>query len=147
MTRSYILYVLTLISSFATCFIIGSLLTVTLRVDTLSRISFEAGLLQFGLGSWLFLQWPKIGRWLAIILGILLLIWLVSALSSIIAGKEIDLYAAFGILTILSSLVIYLHVSNIRNTERPGVLLRTLLALLPIGLVVYYLIDLNNNAG
>src|SRR5688572_5281448 len=129
MTNRYTTYILTLISSFAIYWLFGTMMTVAAGVDSIPMISFLTSVLQFGIGSWLLFHWPKVGRWVAIILGILMLTWPIYATPWIIKEGDIWGYFFYGLPIILSSLVIYGHLKNIRNAERPSVLTRVLLTI------------------
>lgn len=142
MTNRYTIYGLTLFSSFAIYWLFGTMMTVAAGVESLPIVSFLTSVLQFGLGSWMFLHWPRIGRWTAIILGILMLTWPISATPWIIREGDIWGYIFYGLPIILGSLVIYGHLKNIRDTERPNGLTRILLTLFPAGLFISYLIYL-----
>jgi len=117
-------------------------MTVAAGVESVPIISFLASILQFGVGSWSFLYWPKTGRWIAIILGIAMLTWPISSIPWIIREGDIWGYAFYGVPIILSSLVVYAHLKSINDKERPGIWTRFLLTLFPCGLFVSYLIYL-----
>lgn len=142
MTNRYTIYGLTLISSFTIYWLFGTMMTVAAGVESLPIISFLTSVLQFGIGSWMFLHWPRTGRWIAITFGILMLTWPLSSIPWIIREGEILGYIFYGLPIMLSSLVIYGHVKNIRDTERPKKLIRMLLTLIPSGLFISYLVYL-----
>ena len=142
MTNRYTLYILTLISSFAVYLTFGTMMTVAAGVDSVPVISFVGSVLQFGLGSWLFLHWPKVGRWAAITLGIVMLIWPLASIPWIIMEGDILGWVIYGLPILLTSLVIYGHVKNIRSNEKPKIWVRVLLSLFPGGLFISYLVYL-----
>src|SRR5690349_5923692 len=89
MTNRYTLYLLTLISSFTIYWLFGTMMTVAAGVDSVPRLSFLTRVLQFGIGSWLLYYGPGIGRWVALVLGILMLTWPVYAKPWIVKEGEI----------------------------------------------------------
>ena len=142
MTTRYTLYLLTLISSFSIYWLFGVMMTLAAGVESAPIISFLSSVLQFGLGSWMLFYWPKVGRWVSIILGILMLTWPLSAIPSIIKEGDILGYIFYSLPIILSAFVIYGHLKDLRNNDRPKQLIRLLLTLFPGGLVLLYLIYL-----
>jgi hypothetical protein len=118
------------------------MMTVAAGVESIPIISFLTSVFQFGIGSWLFLHWPRIGRWITIILGVGMLVWPLFAIPWIIQDGNVWGYVFYGLPIILTALVVYGHIRNFKNKERPSILIRVLLTVFPCGLFISYLIYL-----
>lgn len=138
----YILYFLTLISSYGICWTFGTMLTIAAGVDYIPMISFLSSIFQFGIGSWLFLFVPKIGRVVAIILGIAMLVWPFASIPWIIREREIWGYLFYGLPILLNSIIIYCHLMNFKSDLRPRLWIRVFMAIIPSGLFIWYLFKL-----
>ena len=88
----------------------------------------------------LFLFHPKAGRLLAVVLGVALSVWpLWEFVLAISLNSDLDsALLIFALPPLLSALVIYGHVKNWRNVERPSLKMRIALSIIPAALFICY---------
>ena len=143
MTNNLTTYTLTLLSSFMIYWMFGTMMTVSAGpVNSIPVLSFWASVLQFGIGSWVFLHSVKIGRSIGIVLGLLTILWPVSAIPSLFKEAEVWGFLFYGLPIVLTTLVIYAHIRKFNDPGKPGKITRVMLSAVPFGLLIAYMIYL-----
>ncbi len=99
-------------------------------------LGFLASLVHFGISSWLFLNFPKVGKVFAILTATILCIWPITALWSIASQAEPFEILIYSIPVILSGLVIYNHVKTFKENLKPKKLVRIILSIIPLGISI-----------
>lgn len=143
MTNNFTTYVLTLLSSFMIYWMFGTMMTASAGpVNSIPVISFWASVLQFGVGSWVFLHSVKIGRSICIVLGLLTILWPLTVVPWLFKEAEVWGFLFYGLPITLTTVVLYAHIRKFNEPERPGKITRVILSVVPFGLMITYMIYL-----
>jgi hypothetical protein len=138
MSKSYIVYSLTLFSSFVVYWCFALMSTVAAGIDWVPIVSFIASIIHFGISSWLFFIYPKTGRVLAVITALLLAIWpIIGFATSFVAGSLIE--SVFYLMPLLCIIfIIYSHLKNFGNEHSmPSSIARTISIISPLSAFLY----------
>lgn len=140
MTNNYLLYFLTLISSFAVYWVIGVLASVAAGFSAIVSISFLASIIHFGVSSWLFLHIPKVGRMFATVTGLLVALFPATGCVNAILDKDLSYLFMAVPLLLFNLLVVSGHVKALK-VNKPLIALpgRILLSVIPFSLSLYAL--------
>ena len=139
MTRIYISYALTLISAFAIYWMFGVMSSVAAGFTWVPFSSFLASVIQFGIGSWLFLHFPRTGKILATVFTSIICIWPLVVLSGLFTEFDVLALVIFLTPVLLCAVIIYNHIKTFKQPQRPPVWTRVMLSIIPFGLFVGYI--------
>jgi hypothetical protein len=138
MSKVYIVYSLTLLSSFIVYWCFAAMSVVAAGIDWVPIVSFIASTIHFGISSWLFFVYPKPGKILAIVSALLLSIWPVIALVTLpTLGNWIE--TPFYLVPLLCSIfVIHYHLKSFNyELTMPNSIAKIISIALPAGLFLY----------
>jgi hypothetical protein len=137
MSKAYIVYSLTLFSSFVVYWCFAAMSVVAAGIDWVPIVSFIASTIHFGVSSWLFFVYPKPGRILAIVSALLLSIWPIVAFLASAARNWIEV--PFYLVPLLCSIfIIHYHLESFNyRWVMPNSFARTVSIILPVGIFLY----------
>src|SRR5688500_16621373 len=134
--RIYVTYALTLISSFAIYWMFGVMSTVAAGFTWVPFSSFLASILQFGIGSWLFLHALRIGKIIAIAIAMILCIWPFVALIELLKQFEVMTLLFYLTPVLFSAIIIFNHIKTFKQSKKPPFSTRIILSIIPFGLFI-----------
>lgn len=140
MLHTYLPYTLTLLSSLSVFYTFGVFSTAAAGYTLVPFISFLASIILFGLGSWIFLHFPKPGKIVAIALLTILLIWPVSVLGNTLLRDQwpFDSMMYFIPITVLAAAPLYFHIKSLNKYIRPKRITRIILTAIPLTVFLLY---------
>jgi hypothetical protein len=133
---------LTLISAFAIYWMFGIMSSVAAGFTWVPFSSFLASIIQFGIGSWLFLHFPRTGKILGTAIAVILCIWPIVVLIELFTQFEALALVIYLTPVVLSVIIIFNHIRTFKQAQRPPLLTRVILSIIPFGLFVGYIVHI-----
>ncbi len=104
--------------------------------------SFIASVFHFGLGSWLFLHFPRTGKIAALLTGTVMCIWPSLAFTGTLSQFDLFAMTIYFLPLVFSGLVFYNHIKTFKQDTRPALTTRVILTVPPLGLFIAYIIQI-----
>lgn len=138
MSRLYLIYGLSLLAAFSVYWGFAVMSAVAAGVTWVPIISFAASVFHFGISSWLFFIYSKIGKVFSIITATLMCFWPVAAI--IFSFTEDFSFVNFIYLLPIgcTTAIVYSHLRTFNwRQPQPKLFTKSILILIPLGLFLY----------
>ena len=131
---AYIIYFLSLLAAYMVYWLFSLQSVITF----ISFLSFLAGVLHFGISSWLYYYFTKSGRILSLTTGVLLMIWPFQTVIHSLIDKEYSLLPYYLLPIIFSIITCMWHILHLSTPASIGKVSRYIVAGIPFILFIAY---------